>query len=902
MTLSRIHFIVFLLGLSALSCCFFDSAYAQSGVSVGEQVVADTIVAPDSISRKDSTATGSKNAITEIVEYQANDSLVFMDGNTGLLYGNGDVTYGKLNLNAGFIRMSMDSSVLYATGRPDTTGSMVENPVFKDASGEYKSETLRYNFKSKKGVISQVVTQQGEGYVVSGHTKKLANDEMCMVNGKYTTCDNHDHPHFYLDLSKAKVKPGSYIVSGPAHLVIEDVHLPLVLPFGYFPFKGNYSSGLLSPTYGDELSRGFYLKDGGYYFAISDYMDLALTGELYSKGSWGVDARSTYRVRYKYSGSFYASYLETVTSEKNLPDYAKAKNLSITWSHSQDTKANPYRTFSASVNFQTSGYRTSNLNTYYDPKAFSSNTKSSSVNFTQRFPESPFSFSTSMNVSQRSSDSTLSVSLPSLSVNMSSINPLKRKNSVGKERWYERIRMSYTGSFSNSIGSVKEKDFLNQSLIKDWKNGIRHSIPLSATFNMLNYINITPNVSYTERWYSSAVNRSYDEKRKKEVADTTWGFHRVWDYSTGMSFSTTLYGMFQPSRRLFGDKVNMIRHVLTPSVSLSYIPDFGASRYGYYGSYSYWDESANEMEKVVYSHYINGLYGTPGREKSGSIGFNIANNLEMKVKQVNDTATIFKKVSLIDNFSFGSSYNMAVDSLNWSNISTNLRLKFGSKSVSLSGAFDPYTYVLDSKESPVRVNRTQFQKYGIPGRLISTSTSFNYTLSNETFKKKNKQNGVMPAGRDSVSGEEVVGKEAGASQGDVLEKPVDPEAAKYAPFKLPWSVNFSYSLSYVRSTFDKKRLEYNHTLSQNLGISGNISLTDNWRMNASTTYNFQRKKLTTMNCSVTRDLHCWEMSASFIPVGPYKSYNFSVRVKSSLLQDLKYQQHQNPNDNRIWGY
>ena len=911
MTLLPRHSIGLYSGLLVLFCSSFFPARAQLGPkspaalstsnvpsALNLSPASASLAVADSTLKKDTVPVKKTQGFTDIVDYEASDSLVFVAGGTGLLYGDGKIVYGKTNLDAGFIRMDMDSSLLFATGRPDSAGKIVGDPVFKDESGEYPSKNLRYNFNTKKGFITQVVTQQGEGYVVSGKTKKMSDDIMYMVDGKYTTCDNHEHPHFYLDLSRAKVKPGSYIVSGPAHLVMEGVDLPLMLPFGYFPFKGKYSSGMLTPTFGDELSRGFYLKDGGYYFAFNDYMDLALTGELYSKGSWGLSARSSYRVKYKYSGGFNASYIETVTGEKNLPDYGKSKNLSFTWNHSQDPKANPFSTFSASVNFQTSGYSRNDLKSYYNPEAFSNNTKSSTVNFTQRFPESPFSLSSSMSISQRSSDSTLTVSLPNLNVSMSSISPFKRKNPIGGERWYEKIRIKYTGTFTNSISQVKEKDFLKKSLIKDWRNGAKHSIPVSATFNVLNYINISPSLSYTERWYSSSIDEHFDENLNKVVTDTLWGFNRVWDYSTSVGVSTTIYGMYQPIQKIFGDKVNMIRHVIKPSISFSYTPDFGAAKYGYYDSYSYIDAYGVE-KNVNYSHYDNSLYGLPGKGESGSIGFELANNLEMKVKQLTDTAIIYKKVSLIDNFSFGTSYNMAADSLNWSNITANIRLKFGPKyTLNLSGAFDPYTYQLNSNGNPVRVNTTQFKKYGIPGRLIGTGTTLSYTLNNETFKKKDKKKEDESG---SISGEQTDG-ETNDKELIPPSEPFDPEAALYMPFKMPWSLSFSYNLRYARSTFNKERLEYNHEIYQNLSLSGDISLTDKWKINASTSYNFDTKQLATMNCSITRDLHCWEMSASFIPIGPYKSYNFSVRVKSTLLQDLKYEQHQNPRDNTIWGY
>ena len=842
--------------------------------------------------------------LTAPVTYEAADSLIFSSTGNAFLYNEAHVTYANMELTGGYIRMNMDSSTIYSAGLRDSLGEVSGNPVFKDESGDYESRDMRYNFVSQKGIISHVVTQQGEGYVVSDHTKKMDDDAMYITGGKYTTCDHKDHPHFYLALSKAKIRPGKDIVTGPAHLVLEDVHLPLIIPFGYFPFTSNYSSGILTPAYGDELSRGFYLKDGGYYFAINDYVDLALTGEIYSKGSWGVRAKSSYRLRYKFSGSFNFSYLVTANSEKALPDYSESKNLSLQWSHSQDSKANPYSTFSASVNFATSGYARNDLNTIYNPEQFSQNTKSSTINFTKRFPNFPLNISASASISQRSKDSTLTVTLPNLSLSVSRFYPFKRKNAVGKERFYEKISMSYSGTLSNSISEVKESEFFKKSLLYDWRNGMKHNIPVSATFNAFNYINITPSFNYTERWYTSRINQGYDVDQQKVVNDTVWGFNRVWDYSLSVGVSTKLYGFYQPMAKLFGTnpKINMIRHVLTPTVSFSYHPDFGAERYGYYDTYTYVDAKGNEQTKT-YSHYQNSLYGTPSQGMSGSVSFQIANNLEMKVRNDKDTtdANPFKKISLIDNFSFGTSYNLAADSLNWSNISCNLRLKFGEKyTLNLSGQLDPYTYQLNKSGSPVRVNTTQWEKNRIIGRLVSTGTSFSYTFNNDTFKKKEGQ-GSPKGGGQSPGGDEGGFSATGGGDAGAEEKPLDPEEALYKPYKIPWSLSLSYTIRYGRSTFNKETMEYDMKLSHNLSLSGSISLTDEWKLNCSTSYDFTTNKLATVNCSVTRDLHCWTMSASFIPVGTYRSYNFTIRVKSSMLQDLKYEQQQNPRDNVVWG-
>ena len=440
----------------------------------------------DSLANDSVTPKKKKAGLTSVVDYKANDSIVFTHGNEVYMYGKGVVQFDGMELNADQIEMNMDSSLVYAVGRPDSVGDIVGRPVFKDKSGEYESETMNYNFKTKKGYITNIVTQQGEGYLTGGQTKKMENDEFYMKSGRYTTCDNHDHPHFYLQLTQAKVRPKKNIVTGPAYMVLADVPLPLAIPFGFFPFTEKYSSGIIVPTFGDELARGFYLRDGGYYFAINDYIDLALTGEIYTKGSWGINARSAYIKRYKYSGNFDLSFITTITGDKGLPDYSKMKNFKIAWTHTQDTKNNPNMSLSASVNFTTSGYTRNDLNSYYNSNSFTENTKSSTVNMTYNFPNSPFSISTTANITQRTKDSTIAVSFPDFTLSMNRIYPFKRKHAVGSERWYEKISMNYTGLFRNSIETNQDK-FLKSNLIKDWKNGMQHNVPISATFSIFKY-------------------------------------------------------------------------------------------------------------------------------------------------------------------------------------------------------------------------------------------------------------------------------------------------------------------------------------------------------------------------------------------------------------------------------
>ncbi|MGL5547908.1 MAG: putative LPS assembly protein LptD, partial [Tannerellaceae bacterium] len=449
----------------------------------------DTLIAPAVDSLSQDTIKKSANALDAIVDYQAADSIVMTNGNWAYLFGDGKVKYEQIELESEEINMNLDSSLVFAKYGLDSIGAEFGFPLFKDGGEQYEAKTMKYNFKTKKGYITELITQQGEGFVVAGESKKMENNDIFMKGGKYTTCDNHDHPHFYFQLTKAKVRPQKNVVTGPAYLVMEDVPLPIAVPFGFFPFSQTYSSGIIMPTFGDENARGFYLRDGGYYFALSDYIDLALTGEIYTKGSWGLQARSNYRKRYKYSGGFNLAYLVTKLGDKGLPDYSKSKDFKITWNHSQDPKANPFSTLSASVNFSTSSYDRQSLNGMYNPNMATQNTKSSSINYTRRFPNSPWSLTANTTINQRSRDSTVSVTLPDLNVTMSRVYPFKRKKAMGDQRWYEKISMSYSMYFRNSI-ETKENLLFKSNFIKDWKNAFKHDIPIQATFNLFNYINV----------------------------------------------------------------------------------------------------------------------------------------------------------------------------------------------------------------------------------------------------------------------------------------------------------------------------------------------------------------------------------------------------------------------------
>lgn len=824
-----------------------------------------------------------KTDLDNVVDITARDSMVLIGQKDVYLFGDAKVTYGDIGLDAARIELDMDSSIVYAEGVPDSVGKATGTPVFTDNGTKYESKTMRYNFKTEKGFITDVITEQGEGYLTGGLSKKVGDNVFYVQNGFYTTCDNHEHPHFGFRLTRAKVRPKKDIVTGPAYMVLEGLPLPLALPFGYFPFSEKYSSGIIFPSFGDDYNRGFYLSNGGYYFAINDNIDLALTGEIYTKGSWGLQARSAYVKRYKFSGNFNISFLKTILGDKGLPDYSKQTNFQVLWSHTQDQKANPIFNFSASVNFTTSGYSRNDLGSYYS-NSFTENTKSSSVNFTYRPPGSKWSFSGNANIAQRSQDSTLAVSFPNITITMSQIYPFKRKKAVGAEKWYEKIRLSYSGQFNNSL-TAKQNEFFKKSLIKDWRNGMRHSIPISATFNVFKYFNLTPSVNLTDRMYSTKVKRHWDPNAAAEVCDTTYNFYNVWDFNASVSLDTKIYGFYRPLK-IFGDKVKMIRHVMTPTISFSGSPDFSSPFFGYYGSYQY-PTSTGEMATRTYSMFPNSLFGVPGQGRTGMVNFALANNLEMKVRSDNDSIGE-KKVSLIENFTISQSYNFAADSLNWSNINTSIMLRLVKNfNLNLSAVWDVYTYQLNSAGNPVRVNIPRWKAGKGWGRLSSTGTSFSYTFNNDTFRRKKKDE-KTDTDKDAPPNGAAADRRRRDEENDAAHGDMSFNPDGYMKWEVPWSLTLNYSVSYGYGAFNKQKMEYDGKITQNLSFSGNIRPTKNWNFSFTASYNFDTHKLAYMNCNISRDLHCFTMTASFVPVGPYKSYNFHISVNSSMLSDLKY--------------
>ncbi len=902
-----VAFLLFLVGNVSLSAdSMVDRSYAFDILADNDST---DLLITDSIPA-DTTKKSGGDVLDAPVKYIANDSMVWSRGGNAYLYGAGQVNYDKIELKADIISMNMDSSVVHAVGRVDSLGEVSGQPVFKDGGVPYETNRISYNFKSKKGKINNVYTQQGDGFMTGRDAKKDSNNVIYIQNGKYTTCDA-DHPHFYVALTRAKTRPKKDVVFGPAYLVVEDVPLPLAIPFGFFPFTSSYSSGFIMPSYGDETERGFYLRDGGYYFAISDKMDLRLTGELFTKGSWGVAAASTYAQRYRYSGSFSFNYLVTKQGERNLPDYSVGKNFRIQWTHRQDPKAVPNRNFSASVNFATSSYERSNLNSLYNPVLNSQSVRTSSVSYSRTFPNIGLTVSATTNISQNVQDSIVSLTLPNLSVSLVKKYPFKRKRRAGEERWYEKISLSYSGQMSNSI-RTKEDKLLKSNLIKDWNNGFSHRIPISATFQLFDYINVTPSINYNERWYFKKINQSYDQMAGEVVRDTVYGFNRVYNYNFSLSMNTTLYGFYQPAGFMKNSRIEMVRHVFKPTVSFSYAPDFSANHYGYYDSYTYTDEQG-EVHLVEYSPYTGSLYGVPGKGKTGSVSFDISNNVEMKWRTKNDSV---KKVSIIDELGASISYNMAAKEKPWSNLSTRLRLKLSKNyTFSLNSTWATYAYEFNDKGQVVVGNRTEWS-YGRFGRFQGMSQNLSYTFNNDTFKKIKKLfgGGEEESDSDKDDGdEEDMENDNGEEDKDSYKlrdkekksKKAEVDNEGYMPFKLPWNLSLSYGIIMAENTsarINVKSMRYPYKFTQNLNISGNIGISDNWKISFTSGYNFEFKKLTTTTMNISRDLHCFEMSCGIV-LAPYTSFNFSFRATSQMLADaLKIDKRSSGSSNVDWWY
>ena len=847
--------------------------------------------------RLDSLNKARPNGIEAPVKFTANDSIVY-DAITkdAFLYGESKVDYQDMNLSSEKVQMTLNTSLVYATGAVDSTETkgMKGTPVFKMGSDQYESDTINYNFKSKKGYINNVYTEQEDGYIRSQHAKRDANGNLYLEHGTYTTCDE-EHPDFYISLSKAKVRPGKDVVFGSAYLVVADVPLPLAIPYGFFPFTKSYSSGLIMPTYGDESSRGFYLRDGGYYFAVNDKWDLKLLGEIYTKGSWGLSAASNYKKRYRYSGSLYISYMNSKTGDKGIDD-TQNEDFKVIWSHRKDPKSNPFSTLTASVNFATSSYESNNLTSMYNPTSLTQSTRTSSLSYSTTFSSLGMTISSTTNIGQYMRDTTISLTLPNLNVMVTKFYPFKRKKAVGQPKWYEKISMSYTGDLRNEI-LTKESQLLHSSLLKDWKNGIKHTIPISGEFSLFNYLNLTPTINLTDRMYTTKVVRTWDAAKNREALETVQGFYNIYDWNLSLTATTKLYGFWVPSRKVFGNKFDRIRHVLTPTVTFSYSPDFTDDRFGYVDYYQKTDANGN-VRLVKYSPFSTNIFGVPTNEMAGRITLSLSNNIEMKRRNKEDS---LKKISIIDELGLRTSYNLADKQRPWDNLTMSIRLKWWKHyTFNLNAVFATYAYDLDENGKPYIGTHTEWSR-GRFGRFQGMTQNFNLTLNPEKLRKwfgggdkkddeeDNDDHEGIDTDLESNVDTELTRGQYGAKKREKGKAETDDDG--YMMFGMPWSLTFGYSISMRENTsgkFNTKTMRYPYKFTQTLNVSGNVRLSDGWNINFTSGYDFEYKKLSMTTASLSRDLHCFNMSCSVV-LAPYTSYNFTFRCNASTLTDaLKY--------------
>jgi hypothetical protein len=818
-------------------------------------------------------ADSAKKVIIEApIDYVAQDSIIVsFDGQKVYLFNNAKINYQEIELTAYYMVLDLETKEIYAEGKVDSTGTLIGKPIFQEGSEKFESKTLRYNFQTQKGIITDVVTEQGEGFVHSALTKKISKDAFVLKKGKYTTCDA-EHPHFYLNLSRAKVISKKKIITGPAYMVLEDFPLYFpVLPFGYFPNTPKYSSGILVPSYGEEGNRGFFLRDGGYYWAANDYFDLAVRGDIYSRGSWSGKVHTNYRVRYRFNGGFDFRYAVNIYGQKGLDTYTRSPQFQIMWSHSQDAKANPSRTFSANVNFSTSGYDKQNS---LSAESYLRTQKSSSIAYTKRWENTPFNMSVNLRHSQNSTDSTLTLSLPEMTFSIAKVYPFKSRKRSTTPKWYSNFGFNYSANMRNTI-TAKEKDILHKSIVHDWQNGIQHNIPIALpNFNLFKYINVSPSFSFSEKWYFSSIEKTYfpDQTfinsfgRESHVKmDTIPGFKRNYQYSYSLSASTNIYGMFIPMNSK--SKIKGIRHKISPSLSFSYNPDFGDPRFGFWKQVQ--TDTTGRME--YYTIFEQGVYGYTGRGAAGNVSFSVTNNLEMKVADPKDTTGTnkFKKVKLIDNLSFGTSYNLIADSLNLSPVSIRGRTTIQGVGVNFGTTINPYM----TNRSGALINEYVWnQNHGLAklGRLVNANLSFGLQFNSKQGKKESQ----------------------GAKEAIENENLLPGDYANYVDFNVPWDFGFDYTFNYTRiNPYEKGRF------TQTINLRGSLNLTKNWRINMNTNYDIMAREFSFTSFSVFRDLHCWEMSLNFVPFGRMRSYSFTLNARSSLLKDLKISKQRSYYDN-----
>lgn len=857
-------------------------------------------VLPDSMSRGGDIVSESDTLPRDTTKKKFLDAPIFGTNKDTLIYdvvnkliyihGEGDVKYDNMGIKAEYMRLDVQNKLVRAQGKSinvveasqkktsltpkaakpitDSSEMIYIRPVFTEGQTEYEIDTIDYNMDSQKAFIKGVDTKEGEGFLFGGEIKKMKDNVVHMHNGRYTTCDA-DCKHFYLQMTKGTVVPGKKTVFGPSYLVFEDVPIYFLgLPFGFFPQVSDRNSGFIIPEIGEEVVKGFFLRNGGYYFVINDNVDVKATAGIYTLGSWQANLASNYFKRYKFGGSFQFDYASDVIGEVGSTDYVNTKNMRIMWSHRQDPKASPGSTFSASVNFSTSSYNKYNAENLQD---YINGQTNSSIAYQKTWMGTPFSLTVNGQLSQITRDTVYSFNLPSINFNVNRINPFKRKNQVGQERWYEKISFTYNMQFQNNTGTVKERDLFQEKMFNNMQFGVKHTIPVSASFNLFQYLNITPAVNYNERWYFRRINKGWSEEKNLVVnTDTTRGFYRVAEYNANLSFTTNLYGMYT-----FGKRQDVkLRHVLTPRFSFGFSPGFEQ----YYETIE-----TKPGQTQIYSPYGSELYGVPSRNKSANLSFGLDNTLEMKVPSSTDS-TGEKKIKLLDALNISSAYDFVRDSLNLDPFTVNLRTTVanGKLAIQVGSTFDPYQ--VDERGN--RINKFQIKKKGL-ARLTSLNFSFGYSFQSRQSNNNSNQSAINnPTNNNNTQTYlNQQGHDAGNdffSQSSAQLSQVERArmaATQYYDFNIPWSLSFNYVFAYTNSGSNINR-------TNSVTFNGSVNVTSKWGVSFGAGYDFMMNKLTPGSIQITRDLHCWQMSFSWIPVGFRQSWQFSIRAKASMLSDL----------------
>ncbi len=789
----------------------------------------------------------SPDAVDEVIDYACNDSILFSFTDEKMfLYGSGDITAKDMDLKSSYVEISTKDSYLYAKSVPDSSGTGKIKPILKQDDESFTVSSIKYNFRTKKALVKDVKTEMEQGYLHSNVAKMQTNKEFHIKDGKFTTCDL-DHPHFYIELTKAKKIPDKHVISGPMYFVIADIPLYVIgLPFGILPNQKHNSSGLIIPEYGEEQQRGFFLRNGGYFWAINDNINAAILGDVYSRGSWGLTLKSNFKKIYKYNGNLNIKYNLIRTGEEILIDSKKTSSFSIIGSFQQDPKANPNGTFSATLNFgQNFQLDAKNINDLTD------NTKSSNISYRWSKPGSIFNFNVILRGTQNTKSHSINILLPDLSFNIKRQTPFKHLG-TGTNKWYQKIGYTFSLKAKNSV-TTGDSTLFQKDIVYKMKNGLQFSLPVSTSFSLLNYINVSPSLNFTGRLYSNYIKQNnilLVENNNIVSAiknDTVYKVTFPFDYKFSIPMSTKVYGIFNINK----GRVQAIRHVMSPSLSFNYRPDFSREFWGYYGF--------NEIDSTYYSYYKGFLYGSPPSGKSGSVSFSLGNNLEMKLKNKNDTVSESKKVKLINSLNMRISYNLAADSLNLSNLSVRGNTKLLKNfSLTFGADFDPY--VRDS--AGIKVNTFEWTENH---RLVRFNTG-NIGLSGSLKPDHSKNKKAQPN-----------------SDFYYYQHPEIP----YANFDIPWNLRANYNLN-VLNKFDVPSQLYVKNITQTVSLSGDFSLTKNWKITAKTNYDIVAQKFSYAQFTVYRDLHCWEMTFNVIPFGTLRSYSFRINIKSNVFKGVEY--------------